>query len=762
MYGTLAARPDVNFEFNLPHGPDADDTINEDQMSQYTSVQGTVPTAAWSFNQLQNGDDTRTRVQLGQHENDGQELNHRQFPPRFSDDGGSGEAFERSWPSHQARKQAANAAKGTKSPRRSEDQGEDPAPHARAKKPRQSLFGGADEEMETDKQVDSLFVSATPGHGLGHYMSSFTLDQQQGGDEVEQPTRNGFGLAYSDIGSAGDSPALSDDKFVIAPDTTPYYELRRNINRQKTIAHIDTDKSGDFDPDQEAKERATKLVHAKVAKKDNKETRKKKGKNGVPRDYVMKCIVKLPFDAFSNVRNIKNDEQRCPEDWSEIDSEQGRELEEYRAAFRVNTPDRGQLSPLEDPAGKFDEFTGHPEARGCKQCRKLEQPCSMVKDGTYPCEECTEDGSECQPIQEIAVKDRCKQCDQPICDHCADNDHICEALPPQGYKASRINIEEVIWGPDRPHVACTACRKDKKRCTLKGKEDKPPCRYCGKNNLGCTFFHLPKFVNENGTAKKKPSPGTITQEVMKPRDNIFTTQILEREPTSEMEMEDGEGNKGMLTKITTSFAHPIRFQAPLCNFCEIPIFGMIGYFEREVHVIRWHNGLGYAEVGGGRCSDTGPTMMCRECTNHRVQIVACAGHEFEQQVDAAVDHDVLADGLNEVEPGGADVQYQLQRWCSLCFSPASYGCCKVQLDITGQEEMEVTGCHLRLCFACEHSLREDYGGDFDQMVTQMDSKPKISEADEILEREIRGKPRADVGFLQVNGLLMRTVMAMEE
>lgn len=349
----------------------------------------------------------------------------------------------------------------------------------------------------------------------------------------------------------------------------------------------------------------------------------------------MKCIVKLPFKAFGNVRNVTDDTQNWPDDWSDLNSAQEREVEEYRSAFRTNTPDCGgpQLS-LEDPAGEVDDLTGHPAARGCKQCRMLEQSCSMTKDGNYPCSECVEDGCECQPIQEPAVKGRCKQCDQaneeicsfendptqPVCNSCVDNDRICEALPPNGYKAPRIDLEEVIWGSRRLHVECTACRKYSKRCSLKTKEERSPCRYCTKNNLGCTFLDLPEVDSEKQPIKKmkvkRTVPDTMATEVTKQTSEYFTAEdlsdmtrldpvVLERQPTPEIEMEDGEGNKGMLTKITTSFAHPIRFMAQDCNFCEIPIFGMVGYFEREVHVIRWHNGLGYAEVGGGHCQDTG-------------------------------------------------------------------------------------------------------------------------------------------------------------
>ena len=504
----------------------------------------------------------------------------------------------------------------------------------------------------------------------------------------------------------------------------------------------------------------------------------------------MKCIAKLPFDAFGNVRNITNDEQNWPDDWSEIDTEQERELEEYREAYRTNTPDRVLQLPLEDPACEVDDLTGHPAARGCKQCRRLEQACSMVKGGKYPCEECIEDGGECQLIQEPTVKGRCKQCDQasqevcsfennptqPICDHCADNDHICEALPPDGYKAPRADLDELAYGPNRPYIACTNCRILKKRCNLKTKGDKPPCKYCKKNNLGCYFFDLPRQNTEKQTARKKTLIEKIVPEVAKPNSGFFTPEdladmerrndiVLEREPTPEIEMEDAEGNRGMLTKITTSFAHPIRFGVEKtdtsdCNFCEIPIFGFVGYFEREVHVVRWNSGLGYAEVGGGHCQDTGETKMCEECTNHRLQIVVCPGHEFECMADAAVDHNALTEELTEAEVGGADMQYQLQRWCSMCFSPAIFGCNTVQPDV--MEEIEVTGCHLRLCITCERALRGDYGGDLDRMAADLDSKPKISEADEVLGNRIEGRPRADVGFLMQDGLLIKTVMSKDD
>lgn len=566
------------------------------------------------------------------------------------------------------------------------------------------------------------------------------------------------------------------------------YELRQNINRKKAFTYLDTDKSGNWDPEQEAKERAVKLVRAKAAKRDKKERRKKKtSKDLGPEDYAMKCIVKLPFGAFGNVRNITDEEQNWPEHWSDIESEQEREQELYRQAYRSNTPNRRLQLPLEDPADKVDDLTGHPAARGCKQCRRSAHHCSMIKDGRYPCKECTEDGGECQPIKEPKVKGRCKQCDQagketcslennptlPICDHCANNETICEALPPFDYKAQRVDLDEIVYGPDRPSVACTTCHIHKKRCSLKRKEDKPPCKFCKKTGLGCKFTDVSKEELQISAVKRsiqENAPG-----IVKPSSEFFTAEDLaemdrpndampSREATPIIEMVDAEGNNGMLTKITTSFAHPIRFvfetsASSDCNFCQLPIFGMVGHFEREVHVIRWDTGTGYAEVGGGHCPDEGETTMCKECSYRRVQILFCSGHEFEPLADAGMDHDALAEALAGAEAGGADIQYQLQRWCSMCFSPASYGCHTVQPSVLEDtdEEAEVEGCNLRLCAICEEALRVDFGGNLDQMATELDRMPKISEADEVLGAKIEGRPRADVGFLTQNGLLMRTL-----
>lgn len=212
-----SGKPEVTFEFNLPHGIDADeDAQGANNFSSHAPVPQQNHDDRSPMSEVSATATEGTRFQRAD-QNEAHKLDYRAFSPGFSDDEGSGEAFERSWPRYQANKQAAKAAKGKKSPRRSD--GEDSETKARAKKPRRSLFGGVEQKMEIQEQVDNPLALTKPGLGLDNRMSSLTLDEQHDGDEVEQPTENGFGLACSDIGSVRDSPPPSDDEFIIPPDT---------------------------------------------------------------------------------------------------------------------------------------------------------------------------------------------------------------------------------------------------------------------------------------------------------------------------------------------------------------------------------------------------------------------------------------------------------------------------------------------------------------------------------------------------------------
>tara|TARA_R110002003_G_scaffold191_14_gene14804 strand:- start:370 stop:1917 length:1548 start_codon:yes stop_codon:yes gene_type:complete len=506
----------------------------------------------------------------------------------------------------------------------------------------------------------------------------------------------------------------------------------------------------------------------------------------------LKYIVKLRFTAYGNVRNIINDEDNWRKDWSVVDSDSAREMEDIRDFHRRNTPCVPAQTSIEDPLGATDDLTGYPAARGCYDCRKENKDCSMVAGGTYPCDECEDDEIDCELILAPIMKGRCKQCDedeqekcsleehphQAICEYCVEHELACEASPPRGYRTPRSSYDDVLYGPNRKHVQCTFCRIEKKRCSLKKKTDKPPCKYCKKHGIGCTFYDAPPApVNRKSAGKQKapigPTEGAAP-EVSRPGSEFFSledlddmdndeSRVMSREATPEIEMEDNFGNKGVLTKIKTSFAHPIKFSGlfnttPDCNFCELPCYGFTGLFEVEIHVLRWYSGLGYTELGGGHRESIGETTMCAKCTIGRAQIVSCEQHDIRPVYDddTAPDFDDVFADLLIAEEGSALMHHELQRWCSMCFSPATFICCARQFSLfaSADEEVEIEGCGLRLCASCEVILRELFAGDSSAMAAAMDMEPKA----EVGQEEVVGRQvRADVGFLSREGLLMKAL-----
>ena len=100
-----------------------------------------------------------------------------------------------------------------------------------------------------------------------------------------------------------------------------------------------------------------------------------------------------------------------------------------------------------------------------------------------------------------------------------------------------------------------------------------------------------------------------------PEDLTKQMQLKSRSPSPDV-LEDSDGHKGEVTKIKTSFTHPIEFcigyDTTGCNFCGIPTYGLVGTFEKEIYSIRWNDGLGFTQLSGGDAEAT--TTMCQDCT----------------------------------------------------------------------------------------------------------------------------------------------------
>jgi hypothetical protein len=183
-------------------------------------------------------DVTRTNEELDDLFNDDQDtsqqpLDYDTFQPGFSDDEGGEEAFNRSWPAQQARKKSP---KSKKSPRRSEtsDGDDEASPHS--KRPRKSLFGGPDEEMqgqeqEENEQNEGLGTLEIGRPDMRQRFSSLNLDQQDAQDvqdtqNIQEAEDGGhfnmdFDFGGTAIGRVSHAPsrAPSEESIVILPDT---------------------------------------------------------------------------------------------------------------------------------------------------------------------------------------------------------------------------------------------------------------------------------------------------------------------------------------------------------------------------------------------------------------------------------------------------------------------------------------------------------------------------------------------------------------
>ncbi|KKY19159.1 putative c6 zinc finger domain protein [Diplodia seriata] len=190
------------------------------------------------------------------------------------------------------------------------------------------------------------------------------------------------------------------------------------------------------------------------------------------------------------------------------------------------------LPPIADPLGIHDDLRNHPAARGCIECRLDGKSCSLRKsDATWPCLECQEkhageDFVQCELVVPPTKKTACEACveadkecsyDDPdancgvACRQCAEAHLTCMAGPDLDSLPRRTTYTPppgVTYTPYRPFVACTACRQVKRSCSLKSKQDNPPCRACEKAGIPCTFE---KLIPTNA-GKQKASPKATVPE----------------------------------------------------------------------------------------------------------------------------------------------------------------------------------------------------------------------------------------------------------
>jgi hypothetical protein len=724
-----------------------------------------------------------------------------------------------------------------KSPRRFDEVDEEDSP--RLKRPRKSLFGGFEDDEDEDEanqnfqtpkthegsyglegnmqwldnpdpvassahgnDLDILFDEnsnqynnlaavngSRPSDNIGYRMSSLNLIQ----DDAEEDQERYDPLALSNDRS---SHRESSSPPARKSETIPY-TLRNNLDRLITGACMDVDRSGDYDPEEEARKAKLERAKARERKKQAKKARRQP-------DKIPKCIVRLKFRAFGTVMNITDGIQNWPDDWSDVGSEEEEEVFPT-VRYRRRSPGWTAQRPIKDPKGILDDITGYPFARGCKSCRRNGQRCAMIDGDTWPCDQCDNQGLDCEPIILPVEKGKCNNCadtldadeenycsfemsglePHDVCRQCAQAGHD-DCIPGnlEGYAVPRIDLDKYAWSEERKHTSCTNCRINKKKCTVKEKTDHGPCKQCRKADLHCTFLDTPPKIDRRKKAHRKKGGETSKAGSSRGQPNNNMSRSLQpqymdpadledldkeeyipntRSPSPEIKVKDTDGREGVVKEIATCWAHPIVFNAEDaagCNFCGVPAFGITGFCEIRVHALEWSNGLGYTEIYGGHRGEYDQTVVCSNCTLTRLQTIMCPGHTISRRAHK-VDEIVAVEKLVAAEPQSDDFLRQLKEWCSFCFRIATHKCRTVQPSLAAHADDEqnmVAGCGLRLCDTCEVRLRTEFQNSSTAMAASLDEEPKPKKGGR--GGVLPGQPRADVEFLREDGLLMKNIQAL--
>lgn len=177
-------------------------------------------------------------------------------------------------------------------------------------------------------------------------------------------------------------------------------------------------------------------------------------------------------------------------------------------------------------------------------------------------------------------------------------------------------------------------------------------------------------------------------------------------------------------QITTSFCHPLVFNAPMpkgdefnmaCDF-HLVAFSIFGLPQATPWVtypdpLTVEHSWKYEEIPrtGGHSESTKheKTNVCKECTYARQKILFCQGHKLAgiRGLPKPKDYDfdaAYAPLLSDQERNFSSNSAAQHKWCAICPAPAFIECCSPFTAAPGQKEQE--GCGLMLCEICAVSL----------------------------------------------------------
>ncbi|KAE9974838.1 hypothetical protein BLS_002890 [Venturia inaequalis] len=404
-----------------------------------------------------------------------------------------------------------------------------------------------------------------------------------------------------------------------------------------------------------------------------------------------------------------------------------------------------------DPFEKEPDLTGHPAARGCVECRSYVHDRS---DPTQPCSHCVHSGSHCVAGPGFeGIRERID----------IDRDYTKPRLPdPQG----------------RKYISCASCRLQNKKCSLKKKEDVPPCDGCLAYNTSCTFDRVQRIP-----AKSDRHHQSV----------IRSPAATNSTRTSHIASAAGEVMPPGAQMINTSLCHPLVFmedELGRCNWCfdgsdglHNSKFGILGHGWEDVMVkpSAEYGDRAFDEVCGGHAAQGVPkSAMCSECSMKRVQIIRCEEHEMQvltelyksSQQPGQEEEALTPESLYSIDFAGPYQRLEegtlelTDRFCDLCPSLAMFKCCTIQdSDAWGTpiscELPEAEGCGLVLCEDCKICHDHLVGSEdsaLDELIKAIlqEREAGVPEQDAMWHMGIR----ADAELLLTDGFLIRHMIHM--
>ncbi|KAL8636057.1 MAG: hypothetical protein Q9228_006510 [Teloschistes exilis] len=544
------------------------------------------------------------------------------------------------------------------------------------------------------------------------------------------------------------------DPYWYRPSMSSGYNFRpgpRDPNKPEPWCRFeDDDQSGNFDPDALDATESQMYAHLKrqreqhsPQKGDSEEVNERKHhprtwRNGRLNGLSLPIVLKLTSGTGRQLLACGTNNWPEPED--EL-SPSTYEADGLQSIHEANARDPGRLpapqilgrcgernqndnADIDEERVDTSEITlGHPGAKGCIRCLQLRVPCSLLQEGSkYPCQICVEDGCGCELIIQPLIKNACQGCrrreiscsylkigsdyTQP-CRTCFAIDEKCIAGPGDG--PIRMSSDQPLGDisestskhprqrpTSKPFVSCTACRQDKKRCSLRPNQD-PPCKRCKSANTTCDFKSLFTRANQPSSILSYPATSRLLQPV------VYNYQPGKKDNTIP------------------------------CHFCDDSSYAILGFRPNEASM-----------------KNISPTHICVTCTLERIQILACVGHDVQEIPNKDIsnldcDKVMYWKSANASTAGlKDDVDWE---WCSLCPHEATHACCRFSAlnSLTDDDKAKIIGkkdalqkgkaeevaakpqgCGLRLCQKCAAAVTQEPITKFKRLVKLKVGKVKNS------------------------------------